>query len=71
MPAPRPKRMAELINLNRARKAKDKAEKEKTAQANRVLHGTPKHLRKLTEAGKNKAEQQLAGKRLEQDDEDK
>jgi len=70
MGARRPK-MAEIINLRRARKAKDRAQKEKTAQANRVLHGTPKHLRKLTEAGKNKAEQQLAGKRLEQDDEDK
>ena len=34
---------AEIINLRRARKTKAKAEKEKTAEANRVLHGTPRH----------------------------
>ena len=57
--------MAEIVNLNRARKVKAKADKEKTAQANRVLHGTPKHLRKLSEAEKDKAEQRLADHRLE------
>jgi len=62
--------MAELINLNRARKAKDKAEKEKTAQANRVLHGTPKTLRNLEKARKDKAEKGLAGHRLENDKDD-
>jgi hypothetical protein len=51
---------AELINLRRARKAKTKAEKEKTAKANRVAHGTPKALRDL---GKARAE--LTAKRLE------
>ena len=58
-------RMAEIVNLNRARKAREKAEKEKSAEANRVLHGTPKHLRKLAEAKKDKAEQSLSGHRLE------
>jgi Domain of unknown function (DUF4169) len=62
--------MAELINLRRARRAKERAEKEKTAQANRVQHGTPKHLRKLTQAQKDKAEQRLSGHRLEDDSED-
>jgi len=62
--------MAELINLNRARKAKDKAEKEKTAQANRVLHGTPKTLRNLEKARKDKADQGLTGHRLENDKDD-
>jgi hypothetical protein len=62
--------MAEIFNLRRARKARDKADKEKTAQANRVLHGTPKHLRKLSEAEKDKTEHRLAGHRLEKDDED-
>ena len=42
LPAPRPRKMADLINLRNARKQKAKAEKDKTAQANRVLHGTPK-----------------------------
>ena len=61
-------RMAELINLRRARKAKERAAKEKTAEANRLLHGTPTHLRKLTEAQKSKAEQRLSGHRLENED---
>ncbi|HTC83425.1 MAG TPA: DUF4169 family protein [Rhizomicrobium sp.] len=58
---------AELINLRRARKAKERAEKEKTAEAKRVLHGTPKSLRKLSEAEKAKSEQNLAAHRLEKD----
>ena len=62
--------MADPINLRRARKARDKAEKEKTAEANRVLHGTPKHLRKLSEARKDKAEQRLAGHKLEKSEDD-
>ena len=63
--------MVEIVNLNRARKAKARAEKEKTAQANRVTHGTPKALRKLTKAQENKAEQRLAGHQLEKDHTDK
>jgi hypothetical protein len=62
--------MAEIVNLKRARKTRDKAEKEKTAEANRILHGTPKHLRNLTEARKNKADQALSGHKLEKGDED-
>lgn len=68
--APRPKKMAEIVNLNRARKAKAKAEKEKAAAANRVLHGTPKTLRKLEEARKNKADQSLSGHALEKGEDD-
>ncbi|HKY18957.1 MAG TPA: DUF4169 family protein [Rhizomicrobium sp.] len=59
--------MAEIVNLRRARKAKGRAEKEKAADANRVLHGTPKALKKLSAARKNKAEQHLTGHRLEGD----
>lgn len=70
MRVPRQKTMADLINLRRARKAKERAEKEKTAEANRVLHGTPKHLRKLSEAKKSKAEQRLSGHQLENKDDD-
>jgi hypothetical protein len=62
--------MAEIVNLRHARKARDKAEKEKTAEANRVLHGTPKHLRKLSDAKKNKTEQRLSGHKLEKEGED-
>jgi hypothetical protein len=50
--------MAEIVNLNRARKAKSKVEKDKLAQANRVAHGTPKALKKLEAA---KREQELSG----------
>jgi len=57
--------MAEIINLNRARKARTKADKEKTADANRVLHGTPKAVRNLAEARKNKADEALSGRKLE------
>jgi hypothetical protein len=62
--------MAELINLRNARKQKAKAEKEKIAAANRVLHGTPKALRKLTAAKKNQADQRLSGHELEKPDGD-
>ena len=62
--------MAEIFNLRRARKAKERVVKEKAAEANRVLHGTPKHLRKLSEAEKAKAEQRLAAHRLEKDNPD-
>jgi hypothetical protein len=62
--------MVEIVNLRRARKAKDRMEKEKAADANRVLHGTPKAVRKLSEAQKNKAEQRLAGHKLENDEKD-
>jgi hypothetical protein len=59
--------LAEIVNLNRARKAKARAEKDKTAQANRVAHGTPKALRKLSDARKDQADQRLTGHRLEKD----
>ncbi len=62
--------MAEIVNLRGVRKAKARAEKEKTAAANRVLHGTPKVLRNLAEARADKADTALSGHRLEKDDSD-
>jgi hypothetical protein len=62
--------MAEIVNLNRARKARAKAEKTKQAETNRVLHGTPKQLRKLEQARKDQAEQRVSGHTLEKDDDD-
>jgi hypothetical protein len=59
--------MADIINLNRARKAKDRSEKDKTAQANRIAHGTPKAVKKLSEARAAKAEKGLSGHKLEKD----
>ena len=52
---------AEIVNLRRARKAKDKAAKAKTADANRVTHGTPKSLRDLAKARADKDRRDLEG----------
>jgi hypothetical protein len=60
--------MAEIVNLNRARKAKAKAQAEKTAANNRIKHGTPKHLRKLSDAERKKTEAEIDAKRLEDDE---
>jgi hypothetical protein len=57
--------MAEIVNLRQARKAKARAEKADRAQANRVTHGTPKHLRRLEDAKARKAAEKLAGHKLE------
>ena len=59
--------MAEIINLRRARKTRARDEKEKTAQGNRVLHGTAKSVRKLAEAREEKAAKALSAHRLEPD----
>ncbi len=53
--------MAEIVNLRRVRKAKGKAEKAKTADANRLTHGTPKQLRDLAKARADKAARDLDG----------
>ena len=60
--------MAEIINLNRARKAKAKADKDKAAETNRILHGTSKAVRNLAEARKDKADQGLSGHELKDKD---
>jgi hypothetical protein len=60
--------MADIVNLTKARKARAKADKTKTAEANRILHGTPKALRNLAEARKNKVDSGLAGHELDKDD---
>ncbi len=62
----------EIINLRRARKVKAKAEKDKTAQANRVVHGTPKKLRDLARVRSELSTQRLENSRLDDDiDQDK
>ncbi len=52
--------MAEIINLNRARKARARAEREATADANRLLHGRTK-----AEKAKGAAERRLTDRRLD------
>lgn len=61
--------MGVVINLNQVRKARAKAEAEKQADTNRVVHGTTKVEKKKTRSAKKKSEKQLEGKRLEEKDE--
>lgn len=44
--------MGEVVNLRRARKGRDRREKEAAAQANRIAYGRTKAERGLTEAQK-------------------
>ncbi|OJT98093.1 MAG: DUF4169 domain-containing protein [Alphaproteobacteria bacterium 65-7] len=63
--------MAEIVNLRRARKAKARTEKDATAEANRVKHGTPKALRNLADARREQVAERLSGHRLDEPDADK
>ncbi len=51
--------MAEIINLRRARKRKERAEKEARAADNRLAFGRRKADRTLTDARKDLAERRL------------
>lgn len=62
--------MADVVNLNKFRKAKKRAEKEKRAEANRVEFGAPKALKELEAAKKDLANKALSGKKLSDDDGD-
>jgi hypothetical protein len=57
--------MGEVINLNQVRKARAKAEAAKDADNNRVLHGTPKTLKKKTRSDQQKSQKTHAGKKLD------
>lgn len=59
--------MAEIVNLRRARKARDRASAEAQAGQNRIAFGRTKAERKLTEAEKTLAERRLEGHRLPDD----
>ncbi|MEI5665366.1 DUF4169 family protein [Bosea sp. CCNWLW174] len=59
--------MAEIVNLRRARKARDRASAEAKAEQNRIAFGRTKAERKLTEAEKTLAERRLEGHRLSDD----
>jgi hypothetical protein len=64
--------MAEIVNLRRARKSRAMAEKEKTAEANRIKHGTSKQLRDLSKARSELSTRRLENSRLDHDiDKDK
>jgi len=57
--------MAEIVNLRRARKSRERAAKEAAAAENRARSGTPKTLRELENARTKKESRDLEQKRLE------
>lgn len=59
--------MGDVVNLRRARKARDRASAEAQAEQNRITFGRTKAERKLTEAEKALAERRLEGHRLTDD----
>lgn len=60
--------MGDVINLNRYRKAKARAEKERLAAENRVRHGRTRAETKITKAEQERQAAELDGKRLPTDD---
>ena len=59
--------MAEIINLNRARKARQRAGAKATAEANRALHGRTRTERKAQEVERDRAARHLEGHKREDD----
>jgi hypothetical protein len=59
--------VGDVVNLRRARKARDRASAEAQAEQNRIAFGRTKAERKLTEAEKTLAERHLEGHRLSDD----
>ena len=61
-------RMTELINLRAARKRAKRQQDESRAEANRLAHGQPKHLRKRKTAERAHAERHLDCHRIDRGD---
>ena len=59
--------MAEIINLRRARKRKERAEKEARAADNRLAFGRSKGERTLSDARKDLAERRLDGHKRDEE----
>ena len=57
--------MTKPINLRQARKRKARAEKDKQADANRIAHGTPKAVRDLAAARREKLARTVDGHKRE------
>jgi len=56
--------MTEIVNLNKARKAKRKQMQTETAKKNRVIHGLPGKARKMEMETQKRLQAQWEGKRL-------
>jgi len=59
--------MAQIINLRQARRKREKAEREATAEQNRILHGRTKAEKLRDKAIKETANKQLDGHRLDKE----
>lgn len=57
--------MTSIVNLNRFRKAKKRAEAQQRAAENRVLFSRSKKDRRATEGERQRTERDLDGKRLD------
>ena len=57
--------MAEIVNLRRARKARDRAEQDLRAEANRRKFGRTRAEREATEAERARAEREHEGRKLD------
>jgi hypothetical protein len=57
--------MAEIINLNRARKDRAKAEDRARAAANRAAHGRTKGQKQAAETDRDRADRLLDGQKLD------
>ncbi|MGD9658539.1 MAG: DUF4169 family protein [Methylocystis sp.] len=62
--------MGEIVNLRRARKARDKRAKEQAAQANRAAHGLSKAERELAAAQTLLQSARLDGQRRARESDD-
>ena len=60
--------MADVINLRRLRKRAERDKDERSAEANRLAHGQPKHQRKRREAEAEKAARDLEAHRIARKD---
>jgi len=63
--------MADIVNLRRARKARDRVEKEGQAQANRARHGRTKAERSHDDLTRTRERRHLDGHQITDDDENK
>ncbi|WP_371879535.1 DUF4169 family protein [Nannocystis punicea] len=61
--------MGDVINLNRYRKAKARAEKEQKAEANRVRHARTRTEKQAVQRELDRQSTELDGKRLDAADE--
>jgi len=59
---------AEIVNLNKVRKARERATREKDAQENRLKYGQAKSERNLFEAKHRKTQAELDGARRQSGD---